>query len=236
MKIVITLDEKNFGGRHYHAAHIEQIDDNNVHSSKYISIQNLISALSHSVVSEDRFYRLGKMPHNYYDGLILRNENEQISGEIALSVPMHRTTIHFEDTDYQICFPALFFYFSIKDSRIGSTYVFALKGNQWNEDDVLYNYPFGNVSTDYHNVCWGSNQLPAIETLQTLDVVVSLFYDSPTNNDYYSAGESTRWKEDNLRAILKRLDGLEKFPEKILMPSNCGTIGDFLNRAFEGNK
>ena len=232
MKTIITLDDKNFGGGHYNAAHIEQIDENNIHSSKYISIQNLLSALSGSVVSENRFYRLGRMPQNYYDGMILRDENEQISGKVALAVPKHRTTVHFEDTDYLICFPALFFCFSIENSRIKQTNLFALKGSHWKEEDFLYNYPFGNVNTYSHTVCWGSNQLPAIETLQTLDVVVSLFYDSPTNNDYYSAGDSTAWKEDNLRAVLKRLDGLEEFPEEILVQTNCSTIGDYLKIFF----
>lgn len=236
MKTIITLDDKNFDGRYYHAAHVEQIDDNNIHLSKYINIQSLLNALTNSVVSEDRFYRLGKMPHNYYDGMILRDENDKISGKVALSVPSHRSTVHFEDTDYQICFPALFFCFIIESSKITKTYVFALKGDHWKEDDILYNYPFGNVDTYSHVVCWGSNQLPVIENLQTLDVVVSLFYDSPTNNDYYAAGESTVWKEDNLRTVLERLNGQEKFPEKILVQTNYKTIGNYLNTIFKNIK
>lgn len=232
MKTIITLDDKNFGGNHYHAAHIEQIGENNIRLSKYISIPDLLSALTNSIVSEDRFYRMGKMPQNYYDGTILRDEHNQISGKVALAVPKHRRTILFENTEYMICFPSLFFCFSIAGGRIKQTKLFALKGNRWKDEDFLYNYPFGNVSTYAHEVCWGSNQLPQIETLQTLDVVISLFYDSATNNDLYSMEQSTVWKENNLRGVLDRLNGKKEFPEKILVRGNCDTIGCFLKRNF----
>lgn len=233
MKTIITLDDEKFGGQYYNAAHIEQIDERGIHSAKHISISDLLSALNGTTVEDgNQYYRLGKLPHYYFDGILKYTEDNQICAKIALAIPKRQANMIFENAQYRICFPALFFCYVIKKGDIKQTKVFALKGKNWNYDSTLYNYPFGNVSISTHDVCWGSNALPRILGLQTLDVVSSLFYDSPTNNDYYDVSKSTKWNCNNLREVLERLKTKDQFPDKILVRSNLGTIGTFIEQFF----
>ncbi|MDD3797436.1 MAG: hypothetical protein PHE06_16010 [Lachnospiraceae bacterium] len=226
MRTIITLDDKKFGGSYYKAAHVEIIDENNIHSAKYVNINQLLNELTGSKVEDERFYRIGKMPQNYYDGVIRRGADDQLSGQILITIPKQKTTMQFENTRYNMCFPALLFSYSITNCKIQQTQVYALKGNKWNDKSMLYNYPFGNVNTYGHSVCWGSNTLPAVESLQTLDVVCSLFYSSPCNNDHYNRERSTKWKKNNLREILEKLKQMKEFPDKILVASDRGNIGN----------
>jgi len=54
-----------------------------------------------------------------------------------------------------------------------------------------------------------------------------MFYDSPYNNDHFRPGVSIKWKCDNLREVLKRLEKVKEFPERLLVPSGI-TIKDLL--------
>lgn len=225
MQIIATWDDKRFGGDYYRAVRVETVDDDGIHAAKYVDAEHFLKALNKSRVNEDAFCRIGKIPQYYYDGAIRRDTEKRISGKIMLIVPKINTVVQFEKTRYKIPFPALLFFYSIRNGKITETQVYALKGGQWNDKSVLYNYPFGNVNTYSHTVCWGNNVLPEIEDLQKLDVICSLFYTSPCNNDYYKAGVSTIWKIENLRNIFEKLTEISDFPEEILVTSNKGTIG-----------
>lgn len=234
MIVHITMDSKNFEGQYFNAAHIEAIDDKEIHYSKYISIEDLIKLLSKSKYEEkNREYHIGTLPQYYFDGMINRDDDERLSGKIVLTIPKRKGTVQFETTSYEICFPAFLFCFSLWKGRINNTYVFALKGERWNRNSRLYNYPFGNVNTSDHRVCWGRNQLPVIDSLHQLDMVCSLFFDSSTNNDHYTQGVSTKWKYDNLRGVLERLKKKDSFPERILVPSQYSNIGTYLDSIFK---
>lgn len=180
-----------------------------------------------------REYHIGTLPQYYFDGMINRDDDERLSGKIVLTIPKRKGTVQFETTSYEICFPAFLFCFSLWKGRINNTYVFALKGERWNRNSRLYNYPFGNVNTSDHRVCWGRNQLPVIDSLHQLDMVCSLFFDSSTNNDHYTQGVSTKWKYDNLRGVLERLKKKDSFPERILVPSQYSNIGTYLDSIFK---
>lgn len=52
MIVHITMDSKNFEGQYFNAAHVEVIDDREIHYSKYISIENLLKLLSKSKYEE----------------------------------------------------------------------------------------------------------------------------------------------------------------------------------------
>ena len=230
MTVYITMDSKNFEGQYYNAAHVEVIDDQEIHYCKYISMEDLLKLLSNSKYEEkSKEYRIGTLPQYYFDGTINRDDEERLSGKIVLTIPKRKGTIQFESTSYEICFPPFLFCFSLLEGRISETCVFALKGEKWNRNSRLYNYPFGNVNTRDHKVCWGKNQLPYIDSLHQLDMVCSLFFDSPTNNDYYTKGVSTKWKYDNLRGVLERLQKKSSFPERILVPSQYSNIGTYLD-------
>ena len=233
MKTIITLDDSNFDGKYYVASRVEQIDDNGVHTIKYISIGQLLAVLSNSKIRDDGCYcRIGKLPYYYFDGVIKYTEKQEISAKLQMTIPKRKIEITFEGTKYSICFPAIFMYYEIEAGKITNTKVYAIKGKHWNQDTILYNYPFGNVSTQNHKVCWGNNLIPKIESLHVLDIVTSIFFDSPTNNDHYSAKESTKWGCDNLREVFEKLKCEDEFPEEILVPSKDGTIGNFTRTEF----
>ena len=224
MQIRATWDNKRFGGEYYQATHVELIDDDGIRTAKYVDTEHFLKALHGAQVSEEKFCRIGKIPQYYYDGSIRRDEDGMISGKIMMIIPMLRTVAQFEKTRYEIPFPALLFFYSIKRGKISATEVYALKGERWNEKSILYNYPFGNVNIYSHSVCWGNNVLPNIDDLQKLDVICSLFYTSPCNNDYYTAGKSTVWKIGNLRGVFEKLKVKSNFPERILVSSGKWTI------------
>lgn len=225
MQVKATWDDKRFGGNYYQAVHVELVDDNGIHTAKYVDNAHFLEAVSGSMVTEDVFCRIGKIPQYYYDGAIRREADETISGKIMLIAPKTKTVVQFEKTRYEIPFPALLFFYTIKSGKICTTEVYALKGRRWGQKSFLYNYPFGNVHIHSHTVCWGNNVLPKIDDLQKLDIICSLFYTSPCNNDLYVAGQSTVWMIANLRDMFEKLKEKSNFPEEILVKSNKGTIG-----------
>lgn len=216
-KIVITLDDGQFDGQYVNAAKIDIIDKCGVKVTKYVDIDALVCAFVESKNRVLKKHRIGALPQGFLDGKIYRDDQDEISGEVLVTAPKRKTYITFEDTRFIACCPAFLFCFNIHQGRIYSTKVFALKGTNWKHSTVLYNCPLGNVSTVDNQVCWGSNSLPHIDSLQKLDVVVSLFYDSPCNNDYFTPGVSIKWKCNNLREVLSRLEKQEEFPDDLLI-------------------
>lgn len=229
MKTIITLDDEKFGGKYYHTAHVELVQKDGIHMAKYVDIDQLLKALIGAEFKKERFHRIGALPQNYFDGALWRDAEEEINGKIIITIPKCKITTTFEKTRYSIPFPALLFYFWIVKGKILDTQVYALKGRKWDMESNLYNYPFGNVNTHTHSVCWGKNSLPKITDLRKLDVICSLFYSSPTNNDYYSVGRSTKWKMDNLRNVFEKIKDMEEFPEEGLVMSDIGNIGNIVN-------
>lgn len=225
LKTVITLDEEQFDGRYINAAKIDVINKNGTISTKYVDLTALVQALIDSKSGELRYHQIGKLPQGFFDGQIVRDDQNEISGRILVTASKCKTYISFENSRFTACCPAFLFNFEIDQGRLRSTKVYALKGTTWNNDTKLYNCPFGNVATNDHHVCWGSNSLPHIDSLHKLDVVVSMFYDSPYNNDYFRPGVSIKWKCNNLREVLTRLEKQEEFPDRLLVPTGI-TIKD----------
>lgn len=227
METVITLNDEKFGGKYYHTAHVEVIRGDGTRTAKYVDVDELLVAMKNAK-NMDVFYRIGRLPQNYYDGTIRREPDKTISGHMLLTVPKQRIPLQFEETKYTIPFPALLFCFNISHGRVGGTEVYALTGTQWNDKSVLYNYPYGNVNVYSHQVCWGSNRLPDITELRKLDVACSLFYDSPCNNNHFTSERSVKWKTDNLRNVLEKLKEKEEFPDNLLVMSDRGNIGTLI--------
>lgn len=115
MKTIIILDDSNFGGKYYEASRVEQIDDNGVHTVKYISIDQLLSVLSKSKISDNDCYcRIGKLPYYYFDGVIKYTEQQELSAKLQIAIPKRKVETKFENTKYNICFPAIFMYYEVK--------------------------------------------------------------------------------------------------------------------------
>ena len=232
MKTLIEIDDGNFDGKYCHAARVQVVDDDGVVEAKYIDIKDLLKVLSGATNSDTVIHRIGKLPQYYYDGAINR-DGGKLSGKIILIVPKGIRPTIYEDTKYEIPFPTMLFYFVISDGRVSVTKVYALKGKSYKEDTVLYNYPFGNVSLHSHQVCWGSNLLPDVKELPSLNVICSLFYNSASNNDYYTPRESTTWDYSNLREVYEKIKSRKEFPERVLVPVKNATIGKLVNELMK---
>ena len=226
-KTIITLDEGQFGGKYINAARVQVVENNGSILEKYVDCDQLIEAMTASRRKGEMAFRIGNLPQGFYDGKICRDSIGRIKGKFLVTTDKRKTYITFEETRFVTCCPAFLFVFEIESGRVINTRVFSLKGKTWNDSTYLYNCPLGNVSVNTHNVCWGSNSLPYIDELQKLNIVVSMFYDSPCNNDWFSPGKSIKWKCDNLREVLKRLEEPEEFPERLLVSSGI-KIGDLL--------
>lgn len=223
MQTIITLDDKKFGQGYYNAAHVETIDDAGIHQAKYVDVYELLNALMNSRIEEERCYHIGKLPQYYFDGMIHRSRNGDLSGQMLLIVPKTKTITQFHDTRYEIPFPTLLFVYQLKTGRIENSQVYALKGKKWDYKTKLFLYPFGNVHDGSCKICWGSNALPEVKELSQLDVVTSLFYSSSTNNDLYRP-ERTKWKVQNVRELYELLKGRAEFPEDKLVSCDKGCI------------
>ena len=78
MKTVITLDDEKFGGNYYHAEYVEVIRGDKTRSAKYVDVDRLLEAMKNAR-NVDVFYRIGRLPQNYYDGTIRRESDMTIS-------------------------------------------------------------------------------------------------------------------------------------------------------------
>lgn len=170
---------------------------------------------------------------HFYDGLFSRTPDGLINGRFITIVPSKIVRTTFEKSVYNVPFPTLLFLYELSASVIQSTKVFALKGDRWDNSSLLYNYPFGNVEIDTHEVCWGYNTIPRIPSLKSLDVVDSLFMDSPCNNDHYSMERSTTLQYSNLRGVFESLVNKTEFPEDILVKSEEINVGSLLHQKEE---
>ena len=102
-------------------------------------------------------------------------------------------------------FPALLFRFKVDNSnKIQSASVFVIKEERdsFNNDTLLYKYPFGNVWAD-GRICWGGNNLPLINESRDLLKAVDLFFQFPTGDDLYS-GKNVRFNGPQSK-LLKKL-------------------------------
>lgn len=157
------------------------------------------------------------IPEGFIDGCIAGNSNYQVVFKVKGAV---RTFCHTSGT-YSIPYPDLVFFLEMKRGRINSKCVFALKkGN----NETLYQYPFGNVSTS-GNICTGNINLAEVKEYGP-QMFAELFFLGKTNNDYFHEGShiSTKWSQEEL---LRRLDGKKEFPERLLKESGgAKTLSD----------
>lgn len=51
----------------------------------------------------------------------------------------------------------------------------------------IYQFPYGNVFSRDHNICWGNCQLPRIETIDDISNVIELFFSAAVNGDLFAS-------------------------------------------------
>ena len=114
----------------------------------------------------------------------------------ALSEPPRFTTVKYnlydndeevEDEDFlhfNIPIPPLLWIFTTRtinnDRQLYYSAVFALKSSILTENDLLYRFPFSNVSG---TVCWGENDIQLSVNPKSIQSLPHIFFSSPFNSD-----------------------------------------------------
>lgn len=219
-RISIVLDEDFNKSNCIECAKVTIQEKNGKMRSRVVTMESLIRALSNTVVKKAVKVPIGKIPFGYYDAAV-GEEQEMLCAEVVTVLPSGRQIMQYENTRYDVCLPSLVFKFIINQGRVSSTYVYVMKDEVPADGSRLYRYPFGNVSMEGH-VCWGTNVLPAISELKSLEEVMTLFVQSPCNNDYYQGKEYCNHKDVTLRQLFEILKDEEDYPEKYLVPLKQG--------------
>lgn len=147
-----------------------------------------------------------------YDGFMPKNivsYSKTLKFErVILEVPKGKHHIKYHNVDIKdVGHPRLLFSFIIKDERISSMGLVAVKDKILTEESQIYRYPYSNVH-DSGLVCWSYGQYE-IDNLQKLQHIPYIFLSTP-NNTHLS---------DNVREMYTSFSGKD-FDENILVPMN----------------
>lgn len=130
-----------------------------------------------------------------------------------------------KDKDYNpseisIPFPTCLFMFAVKGGKLRSSKVVTVKQTLNAMNDQVYRFPFGNTFQDAR-VCWGYNDLPKFEKPMDAVSLMALFFDAPFNGDLIDTHTMVEFKDGRKHiadalALIKHIEGKEKFPEEAL--------------------
>lgn len=207
---------------------VQVVNDSGEADCKIVSLMDFIGMMQDSSVSDGRMVRLGRLPRGCYDVAV--DPVRQGVFKCTIVLPEGAYPIRYADTDYMIPMPAQVFYFDVLDKKVVESKIYVLKDNLPSDESPLYHYPFGNVH-DSGSICWGSNALPAVSNVGELDMLVNLFFGSPTNSDLYKAHERLVNPPEytvNLRSFYEVLAEKKEFPKELLKETGKTLAGIML--------
>lgn len=217
MQDIAIYINQNFNRSHCcDYANVVLTDDNGSKNSKTVEIRSLLKAFTKSIVETVEQAPIGEIPFGYYDGAI-GICNNKLKADVVTVLPASMQVMQYEDTQYDVCVPSLVFSFHVDKGRLECTRVFALKDAKPTDDSILYRYPYGNVYDD-GKVCWGHNSLPDIHAIKRLEMVMTLFIQSPCNSDLYRPEKCIGIRGVELRELFEKLRNVQSFPEEYLVP------------------
>lgn len=222
MEIMLKLNSDTAG---YVFAEIRE--ESGVKRQKKITVQDTIDILNSSA-EIDHTCRIGKMPEGFLDAEF---DFSSLSGKVAVYVPKHTQLTDFNGEKAMVPFPNLILMYKYSKGVHQGTAAFATVENnirRINDNTILYNYPFGNVTPGTGKVCWGSNRHEPIERISEVNIFTDKFLNSSTNSDLYQVGVSNSSKKELsvfLHSLAKKHekeseDGKEYiFEDKLLVPT-----------------
>lgn len=196
---------------------IQITDDDGQIRKKTVTLETYIN-FCNSVVKDDIVgYRLGKMPRGYYDARMSLQGSNTFS--VVVVLPPQKSDVFYEEAHFTVPFPTLAFNYCIEKGKVTKSYCFALEEDMdWNDDTMLYHYPYTNVY-DNGKVCWGGNILPLVNQLQDIDALTALFFSAKCNDDLFTPENMltgcNRFK-GNVRAFFTEMGKYDTFPKKFL--------------------
>lgn len=195
---------------------VELLYDDGECMQKNVTFSDFRQIINEATDSSDQI-RIGKLPHGFYDGSLDARDPKTFT--VVVVVPSGMRTVAYFDTVYDIPYPTTVFRFEAVNGRLNGSNAFFVKKDTPSDGDVLYQYCFGNVSSNLGGICWGGNQLPALASMKDVDRLVALFFGSPCNDDYYSYSRFTSGAPGyckTQRALYEHLKECEVFPHEIL--------------------
>lgn len=194
----------NFENKTTPIAYYKQLDNGAKTARKYITIADLVTALSQPVdivrgeegISSnfENETRIPILPPNTLG--YSSSKGTLMKERVTIVIPKGVYPIQyiFKNiiTTHLIGFPKLIMQNVVvsipntKQRRIVETYLFAIKDDRKpiDEQTELYSFPFPNVDKTTGGVCWGANADISIEQLSNLDIVFTKFISAPFNEDY----------------------------------------------------
>lgn len=195
--------------------------------SKMMSLKAFAELILGSIKKECTYSHISKefFPSEYIDGYIANDNTYKC---IWKEKGIKRTMAYSADgieTLFFVPYPDLIFLINVNDGVVTRKEVYATKQNE----DNLYRYPFGNVSTS-GSICMGN-----IDTKNLIpSTFAEKFFQGLTNNDFYKPGEHVvpKWEQT---ILLEKLEKVTSFPEKWLIPtlSNYKTITELKESLIE---
>ena len=203
-------------------------NEDGIVTNKTISFFNFKEAIN-ECSNDYNYLRINLLPNCFYNGYFVAQK--PLTGRLALFVPGQLQRMAYENGKDSglVPYPSLMFFFTVKEGKIDKSTVFAVKESKLqdiNDETPLYNYPYGNVSPFSGRICWGSNSLPKIKSFRELDTHVTLFINSPTNNDLFQPLSSVS-KDITLISLIKKQMKRKTFDNGLLVSARK-SIADFL--------
>lgn len=147
----------------------------------------------------------------------------EIHYSAGICVPAGKRLFSYHKERMILPFPGLLFVLEVVGKRLHGGKCFALSG-PFKKGAALYVYPFGNVEVNSGRICFGSNQLPPIESFDDLHKVIELFFGSETNDDYFNIKTmcgSAAWQYGTQLGLCDELARRGEFPFEFLRESKA---------------
>lgn len=195
------------------------INEDGILSKKAVSAEDFINILlgdlTRSKSGENR--SLGGLPKNTFDCYV-NDKYKDSFGAIIYSPGIKRIVVLRERGTsqtkvYELPYPNLCFVFQV-EKGVSSGYCFAIADDELTWNTEMYLFPFSNVNLGNGKICYGENSTN-VESISDLEELITMFYTSPYNGDYYNKSTSTLANLE-LSTLFERISNSERFPVEIL--------------------
>ena len=199
-----------------------EICENGSARTKVITPETLFECIKGSIVKEP--ISTGILPPN----IVCVKANDAGMRYAVLEYQYDKADITYFKTEYKdFPLPRLLFGFRIEaGGRISAVNLGVPALGKLTPETPMYFYPFSNVAK--FSLCTGSNSLPNIKTLQSLQHLPDLVLSWPDNDDRYSAQYNKMQMER--RDLMEHLRDKDRqyYYDSVLVPMPKTTLKDFL--------
>lgn len=186
--------------------------------SKKVPLQSYLKMLAKA--SDSDACIIPRLPSGTLGGLRYFSDSSFYM-EVYVEADVHPTAYMKPENMVLLPFPSLIFMISVKNGKMESSRVYAVreKYRAVNDETELYMFPYGNVY-DTGRVCWGSNfSVFNVPSVTDVEEVIGTFFSAVMNNDLYNMNTKRRVP---LEQLIDEAAQKTCFDEGILLP--MGTL------------